>query len=281
MGGAETVEFIKKKVSSVVPEFYVAWIIAFVVDHIFDHKLSNVVMDASKGIFDLLFLRMAGLYCYSPNTVSWYLSAMFIAMAIIYPVLRRHTELYLKVISPLGFVLLAGVFCHTYESLASWNDWMGIACSGLVRGILLVLGGSCCWTLSNWMKGWKLSGAQRGFVTVIEMVVFLIVLGAMAILEGGITDFGLLFLFFVLVVISTSGQSYSSEWFNNKFVYWLGEISLSVYLGHTFWKSLYIIDMKLVESIGYGATFGLYVGTVAVTAVGIWGIGKVVRKIRA
>lgn len=274
--GTDTFEMIKKKIAHIAPEFYISWIIAFVVLHISNFSFKTCIKDLSESLFDLMFLRMAGLKTYSPNTVTWYISAMFLAFLIIWPIARKWTDMYLKVISPVAFVLMLGAFCQRYESISSWKDWMGIMYSGLFRAFFSILAGSVCYSVSKYIKGLN---NYRGVATVASIGSFVGILILLLFGQPGVLDFGLFVLFMILVSVSTSGMSYLSEKLNNKVSYWLGEASISIYLGHNFWKFYFLRDNAELLNGDYVRVLVVYIIAVMITALSIMYLSRGLRRI--
>lgn len=273
--GTDTFEFIKKKISRIAPEFYVSWVIAFIVCHMANFNVKTCLKDLSESLFDLFFIKMTGLKAYSPNNVTWYISAMLLAMAIIWPIARRWTDMYIKVISPMALVIMLGIFCQRYESISSWKDWMGIIYSGLFRAIFSIMAGSICWSVSHYIKAKQVDSTLATFVSIMSFVslIYLLCWG-----EGGIIDFGIFVLFMVLVTVASSGVSKVSKKLNCKFCYWLGEVSVVLYLGHNFWKKFLIDDIGYYSSEGYVSTFVSYVVLTFITVLLILFLSKTIRR---
>lgn len=82
--GQNTFIFIKRKIKGLFPEFAIAWVLAFIVMHLADRTFTTVeiIKDFFNGIWELCLLRMSGLAGYRANTVTWYISAMILAMLI-------------------------------------------------------------------------------------------------------------------------------------------------------------------------------------------------------
>ncbi len=101
--GSETTAFLLKKLKPIYPVFLFAACFELVVRF----ALRPAAVDAGDlvwNIWDLLFLRAFGLGGSAELLVggaSWYLFALFPAMWILYPLLRKYTDMFLHVIEPL------------------------------------------------------------------------------------------------------------------------------------------------------------------------------------
>lgn len=88
--GTETAHFLKKKLSAVFADFLTAWIIGF----FFVAAAEKLSLRGMAGLFvrdffELGFLKMSGLYIGGLDGVVWYVSAMLLSMAVLYPLLRK------------------------------------------------------------------------------------------------------------------------------------------------------------------------------------------------
>lgn len=76
-----------------------------------------------------------------------------------------------------------------------------------------------------------------------------------------------------------SGVSLLSVRCNNTVCYWLGEVSLSIYLGHNFWKLYFLRELACDVKNDYVKVFGMYIVAVIVTALLIMYLSRSVRKV--
>ena len=83
--GKSTLLFVKNKISKILPNYYIAWIIAFIVTHVYKKSFGIRVLlyDFFRAIPELLLLGMTGFwdYTHSYNVVVWYISAMLLVSA--------------------------------------------------------------------------------------------------------------------------------------------------------------------------------------------------------
>lgn len=134
--GAETWSFLLRKCRGFLPEFWIAWVIGFVFVSFAEHYTLLQAFHAFKDeIFEVLLLKMTGLYVQGIDGVIWYLSAMLVAMAILYPLLRRHRDVTEKIICPLLALLILGYFCQALGHPRNPTKWLGFVYKGLPRGI--------------------------------------------------------------------------------------------------------------------------------------------------
>ncbi len=104
--GQDTFQFMKKKILSFMPDIYIAWGIAFVVEHLNKFSFHDIIRDGITSIWELLFLTEAGFTGYISNRVTWYISAMLLAMLFIFPLMRKYGETFYYIIAPLTLIFL-------------------------------------------------------------------------------------------------------------------------------------------------------------------------------
>ena len=90
--GKDTFYFIKRKISGLMPNIYVAWVIAFVVEHIGEFHLITILIHLVQSFLELLLITETGLRLFLANSVSWYLSAMLLGMLILYPLMKKYKD---------------------------------------------------------------------------------------------------------------------------------------------------------------------------------------------
>lgn len=84
--GASTVRFMKGKFETLLPYLLPAVIFAFGIDcYIYQRPLSEMLKQAPLLLFDVVPLFEAGFQGIYVVGISWYLAAMFISLAILYP----------------------------------------------------------------------------------------------------------------------------------------------------------------------------------------------------
>lgn len=133
--GTETWAFLKRKLRGFLPEFLIAWVIGFVFVCFAEHYSGIEAYHAFKDeIFEVLLLKMSGIYVDGIDGVVWYLSAMLLSMAILYPLLRRHYDTMAKIVCPLAAAFILGYFCQELGHPRNPTKWLGLVYKGMLRG---------------------------------------------------------------------------------------------------------------------------------------------------
>lgn len=239
--GQNTFIFIKRKIKGLFPEFAIAWVLAFIVMHLADRTFTTVeiIKDFFNGIWELCLLRMSGLAGYRANTVTWYISAMILAMLILYPLLIKYKDTFFFIIAPCLSVFLLGYMYQTFGSLGRGTTWEGF----YYRGIMLALAdlslGCILWKICQVIKRYQYSTFARILFSAVELCGYLFCLIWMFQKHSDNMHFTLLLIFAVCIPITFSHKAITAPLFDNRLCYFLGKASFSLYIGHIFWiKSL-------------------------------------------
>ena len=239
--GGETLRFMRRKIGGLYPEFIFAWIHSFVIIHILKHSfdVSTMVREVLECSGELLLIRTVGLGTNSYVRGSWYLSAMFLAMLILFPIAIRNKDRFFYVICPLTSIFLFGILFTQFGKIRSFQGmFLGVFNSGLMRGIAEISLGCICYKLSMKLASLKLGTRLRTLLGIVEIscYLFAVLFGAYLVghmeSRGSELDFPVLMMLAIAVAISFSGQPIWSGLFNNPVSYFLGKLSFPLYLGH-------------------------------------------------
>lgn len=93
--GKECISFIMSKIMIILPYYIFAWLISLILIHI-PHNFSffSICTTIIKSLYPTLFLDMAGLGGFAIVGSTWYISAMLIALSILYPLLRLNVDFF-------------------------------------------------------------------------------------------------------------------------------------------------------------------------------------------
>lgn len=166
--GQDTFQFMKRKVLGIMPNIYVAWIIAFLVEHIGNFSIGKMVKDAITSVWELLFVTETGLMGYRANAVCWYISAMLIAMLILYPLMKKYKDTFFYIIAPLIVIFVMGITYQQWNNLRVPHAWNGWAFKSLIRAVMGITIGCLCYKISVYIRGMKYTKLSEVFWTVAE-----------------------------------------------------------------------------------------------------------------
>ncbi len=174
---------------------------------------------------------------YVGNT--WYLSAMIIAIFLLYPFILKNRETSTKLVFPL---LTMAFLCYLYKnnnSICATFEWNGYIYLGVIRAIAEIAGGASLYALYDYLKDKPLftPGQNR---TIDKLWLTLLKYGSyiLVVLYGCGVEFGgnwsiHAFLYLVIAVtLSFLGAGYTIQ--GGGITNYLGKISLPIFLFHGF-----------------------------------------------
>ncbi len=183
------------------------------------------------SIPNLFFLEMTGIRFEAPNNATWYISAMIIAMAILYPLCRKYYSILAKIVIPITSLIILGFFVQNDNSLSGVLDWTNFGYKGMIRGVVEVALGVVSFEISMWLKSIKIGSLGKVFLKITEILCYTLVIWYIVSSLTKMYEIYVLALFFIGVTITFS-EVVSFNLMNNKFCYFLGKVSLPIYLCH-------------------------------------------------
>ncbi len=235
--GKETLHFLFKKIKSILPEAFVSWTIAFafVVAVTPIDGIKGIIKKFIDGVWEFLILKMSGLSTGGVNGVVWYISSMLLCMAVLYPLIRRYSDVMLRIIIPLSMVVIFGWLCQEYGSPRNPSEWVGFTYKGNVRAFAEIeLGILCYWVVAR-LKTYSFTNIGRCIITFIETTSYILVVLYMYTEEASKRDYFFIMLIAFGVICSFSEIGYLSHFFDSSFSYFLGKFSVPLYFSHVFY----------------------------------------------
>ena len=240
--GAETLHFILHKIRSFLPEFLIAWWIGFVlIGVVRQYGVLDYLKAFGNDFWELTLVKMSGLFTHGIDGAMWYLSAMLLGMAILYPLLRTKRDLMTHLVCPLIALFLYGYLCQAEGHPRDPIVWLGLCYKGLVRAVAgLCTGVVICMAVRR-LKRFSPSGLTKtGNALAIgaQLLCLILAIRYMAEQEPSEYDYFYMFLLMLLVLLSFAGFGLESVLGNSQRLHllsaFLGKYSLSLYLGHLY-----------------------------------------------
>lgn len=230
------VNFITKKIMAFFPYHIFAFVlvfICFITNDVLNSDVSTIANKTLSSIPSFFLFKMSGINLADPNSVEWYLSSMVFCMMIIYPVLRRYYYRFSRYWAPLIGILLLGYMVKTSTAVTGVETWTGFTFKGNLRAFAEICLGIFAFEICRYLNSLDLSKKSRVALTALEWFAF--IASAMFVMMTFKKKYEILCLIaiFVLVVLSFSSQTYGQKIFNNKFFYYLGSLSLPIYLSQS------------------------------------------------
>ena len=135
--GELTFGILKKRICAIFPYFFVASLLGLVIQMAAGSLKFGSVNDTAWIAEDLLMLQMTGLNLTGRSIMgtTWFLSAMWIALALIIPCIAKMKKYFILVLSLLLPALIYGYLDVTTGYLWSPAIWVGFAVKGTLRAI--------------------------------------------------------------------------------------------------------------------------------------------------
>lgn len=233
----DTVHFVWKKYTSVFSYHIVVFLIIFpVMAAIRQYDWFHTLLLLMDSIPDILLIQMAGFAPSNLNAFEWYISTMIFALAVLYPLCKKHFEMFTKIIAPVASLLILGYLGKECGRLTGVLVWNGLYYRGMIRGVAEIMLGAFAYHLcKNYLAKLhgNISAAKRVGLTVLEWVCYTAVVFFVIMTFPNKYEFGALFFIFVSVVLSYSDLTYTGKLLNNPVSYFLGKFSLPIYLSQT------------------------------------------------
>lgn len=268
--------FMKRKYQSIFPYHAAAFVFATVTYVIsMRYDLTGCLRTVFGSIPSFLLIQMSGIRLVEPNHVEWYISAMLIGMALLYPVCLKYYHAFTKLFAPLTAVLLIGYMQATSHRLTGVSVWNGIAYKSVFRAIAELALGASAFELSKYLSSVKWKKSRRYFFAFAEIVCFS--LFSLYVFYYGHYNYEVVILIFlfVLVTLAFSGISAGAKWFDNRFNCYLGGLSLPVYLANL--PAIYCTN-RFFASYGAVEKLLITVGLVIVFVYAIRVCGNLLKK---
>ena len=240
--GSETLHFILHKIRSFLPEFLIAWWIGFVlIGVVRQYGVLDYLKAFGNDFWELTLVKMSGLFTHGIDGAMWYLSAMLLGMAFLYPLLRTKRDLMTHLVCPLLALFLYGYLCQAEGHPRDPIVWLGLCYKGLVRAVAGLCTGVVICVAVRRLKRFSPSGLTKtgnALAIGVQLLCLLLTIRYMAEQEPSEYDYFYMFLLMLLVLISFSGFGLESVLGNSQRLHllsaFLGKYSLSLYLGHLY-----------------------------------------------
>ena len=232
-----------KKYLSILPFFVVSTILAFIIKSICTSLKASIVSITAIPM-DLLMVNNYGLGGYTFTGILWYLSSLFFALIVLYPIILKFYDVYVKYYSVPVFLISMGLIMCRFNTFNVPNKYIGILNTGFLRAIAMISIGMFVYELSIVISKCNFS---RLCMTVTEVLLYLytflymIFLQEIKELEIGMTT--ALFSMLVALSITLSKKSLFYGKFDNSFARFLGKSTMVLFMNHMYW--IYNIDQLL------------------------------------
>ena len=238
--GVDTARFLWKKVKAIlvpycvmVPIYLVCWFLTTGRDLMLEEGKKALLLRLLDALPNAMLVYMAGIeQDQNLFNIVWYISAMLIAMLVIYPLLRHFGRTYTLVIAPATSLFLMGFMYNTADVYRGITNFLVFMPQGLMRAFIAVNLGCVAWELSEKLKSLDLTRLSRVLLSVASVFLFLILVFVMQFGESE-SCYPMTLLMPVFIGILFSRQAAGAGVFDNAVSSYLGKASSYIYLYHT------------------------------------------------
>ncbi len=277
--GEETVGFVWHKIKRILPYYFLA-VLASIPFLFIGKNLGRreFVSRLMMSLWDIGFLGASGIKTYSVVRGGWYLSAMFISLLLLYPLLRKFKDCFTCVIAPLTAIILLGYISQTYGNLNQYIAEYTIVYSGILRAIAELCIGCICYGVYEKIHVKPFTQGARMIISIFCIFGFLGVFLGAHLSSYPYFDFVLLLIIAICttLVFSKLGAVSRAKIFDHPFFSFLGELGLVLYLNQFWVKS--IITQNISKSNGYQFMLAVYVAATFAASLIIMGIVYLLQK---
>ena len=220
----------------VFPYFLVSTIIGmFVSSYAYEWNVQNQILPIIKLLpYDFLLLQNYGFQSPSIIGVVWYLTAMILAVWLIYPVMRRFYMAFMYA-APFVSVFLMGIIIVNCGTMAApCTVLFGWANTGFMRAISAITLGAFVYFLAEKIRKIPLKRSEKMLATILELAGYVWVIDFVftwkdeSVCYDGIA----VFMIAASFLLTTSQQSLLWGKFDNTFCIFLGKITVPIFLSH-------------------------------------------------
>lgn len=226
----EEFEFMKKKVKSIFPQHVIAFILIFIVTVLTTNtSVRENLLLLFNSIPNFFLLDTSGIRVQCLNFVEWYLSVMLIVMAIIYPFAKKYYNNFVKIICPIGALLILGFLQARYHSLTGVWIWTGICYKSMLRGLAEIMLGMFLYEVGSSLSKKEITVNKKKLLTIIEVACYLACFVIIMFTFAKKYEIYIVLLLAVAIPLSFSSITYTEKIKGNFFDY-LGKLTLPLYL---------------------------------------------------
>lgn len=271
----ENIRFNLDKISKFYPQYLIAFLIAFFLRNLvaMENSLSETLFNGLFTSGEVFLQAAAGIphrrYYY--NGPTWYLSAMVLAMFVLYPMARKNPKRFNTYIAPILVLLGYSNLANFFENYSiTCGEWIYFLDGGLLRGIAGISLGCVLFQICQAIResSYELSTPGRVLATVAEVALLALIVYLMVAAKGLknyklAVDYLIIVSMAVLLLIVFTKSSYFSQIIGDGIGRFSAWISLPIYLNHRVWT--YVLATVTPE-LTFRQNFLLYTGLTLVTA---------------
>lgn len=225
--------FLKRKIGTFYPYYISTMLMQLIFYDVLLHHITfgEIINKVIYGLPNLLLVQMNGIVYSGGIDIggSWFLSAMVIALFILYPILLYGREYAAKIIFAVIGIMGFGFIFSMNGVILSWGEW-ALNLSRLMRATSEIALGAWGFGFVAKIDGCKLTKTSRILITAFKYICFGLAIGCGSFgLNGSLVALATTFCF-MGIILSLSQKTFTIP--GNRLTTFLGKISLAIYLTH-------------------------------------------------
>lgn len=259
--GKETMGFILRKIKKILLPYLVCFFMIFVMWMnvkgqviLLEEGKAALINDIICMLPNLLLLSQSGILVDETLVnISWYVSAMLIAMLLLYPLVRKYKQNFCLIAAPLVCLLGTGYLYCVVGKYKGIHNFLVFAPQGVWRALIGLCVGCVIYEFAAILREKNFTKFSRILLGIAGIILFGLFI---FIVQYGTAKAGFfinILLFFWLSILF-SKQNVGAKLFDNKISKILGEASLYLYFLHITAKNLigiYIQPSSIREALVY------------------------------
>ena len=215
-----------KKLKRLYPEYIVAFVLFFAIMAI--QNKGDIISYIFNAISEITLTQNIGVFKGGINYPLWYLSVLIFAGYIIFGILKKNEDTFIKIISPIFIVFTFSLLNYLGKGLENWDIMYGLYLP-LLRGAAEICIGVLC---AKFIEGKYFSeiADHKNICYIIEVLTY-IFLSYIIICQNEFEIYSIVFIP-ILICIANNPSSISSKLFNQNIFGKAGKITYSMYVNH-------------------------------------------------
>lgn len=281
------IEFIGHKISAFYPQYIFAFVEGFILFSfvIWDVSFKEAIVSVPYTLSELLLLKNSGITKSISfyNGPTWYLSAMIIAMFVIFPFLKKYKEKFASYIAPIVAVFGYAICANSDKKVLDQQaNWASITTVGNIRAFAGICLGIVIFYISiNFQK--KYAFTKAGVVisylfqiALVPVMIYIMRNRGIALKFKSGSDYTFVILAFLLLTISFIRKPYLNKILGAKPFRLLYSLSLPLFLTHKAWVE--VICTRL-SNYSFEKQIIIYTVLVLATAILCYFVSRLFPKI--
>ena len=232
-------DFIVSKIKRFYPIYFIGFLSSFIY---YSVLYKSIILEPIRFLLEILMLS----FLYAPiNPPSWFLGVLIYLFPIMYIFINKYKKMF-YFLSPYIIIIIYINILYQYEMLDVWWQKYGLVTIGVYRGIAGFLLGCIAYKISIILNRTNLN---KLIIFIIEIVIFVFLLKMISFSNSNMNDFIIPILFAILIVTAFLPQIKWLTILNNKYISFLGNLTLSIFLNHwivfqILFKHFSFLDLK-------------------------------------